>query len=71
VSNFIKVATNTCNVFTGSGDIKLGTLMNYVHHNMINEVGIKHFRQNCGHLFLDGGSNSGEAGLKCNTSHAT
>jgi len=41
--------------FIDSSDIKFGTFLNYVFHNVINEIGSKKFQQNCGQLFPDEG----------------
>jgi len=42
--------------FINSNDIEFGTFLNYVFHNMINEIGSKKHQQNCGESFQDSGS---------------
>jgi len=42
--------------FIDSSDVKFGTFLNYVFHNMINEIGSKKYQQNCRQSFWDGGS---------------
>jgi len=42
--------------FIDSSDIKFGTFVNYVFHNMVTEIGIKKSQQHCRQSFWDGGS---------------
>jgi len=42
--------------FNDSSDMKFGTFLHYVFHNMINGIGSKKYQQNCGSLFPDRGS---------------
>jgi len=43
--------------FIDSSDIKFVTF-NYIFHNMITEIGLKKYQQNCGKSFREGGSNN-------------
>jgi len=42
--------------FNDSSDIKFGTFLNCISHNMTNEIVSKKYQQNCGQSFWDGGS---------------
>jgi len=44
--------------FIDSSDIKFGTFLNCIFHNMINEIGSIKYQQNCGQSFRDGGGGS-------------